>query len=88
MSDELNPGKRVLPLPVSHVAQGGRIDTLLKPKEKLERLNTWFEIALKNMVRGLSMFDADQRLIVCNDSYREMYDLPEELTKPGTPPKN
>ncbi len=37
------------------------------------------------MVRGLSMFDADQRLIVCNQSYRQMYGLPEELTRPGTP---
>lgn len=85
MSDELNRGKGVPPLPVSEVALGGRIDALLKQKKKLERLNTWFEIALNNMVRGLSMFDADQRLIVCNDSYREMYDLSEELTKPGTP---
>jgi diguanylate cyclase (GGDEF)-like protein len=70
---------------VSQVARGGRIDALLKQKKKLERLNTWFEIALNNMVRGLSMFDADQRLIVCNESYREMYALPEELTRPGTP---
>ena len=37
------------------------------------------------MVRGLSMFDADQRLIVCNNSYRQMYGLPAELTRPGTP---
>jgi diguanylate cyclase (GGDEF)-like protein len=58
---------------------------LLKQKKKLEQLNTWFDIALNNMVRGLSMFDAQQRLIVCNKSYREMYALPEELTLPGTP---
>jgi diguanylate cyclase (GGDEF)-like protein len=70
---------------VSQVGQGGRINILLKQKKKLERLNTWFETALNNMVRGLSMFDADQRLIVCNESYREMYALPEELTRPGTP---
>ena len=37
------------------------------------------------MARGLSMFDAEQRLIVCNKLYREIYDLPEELTRPGTP---
>lgn len=85
MSNELNRGNGVCPPPVSQVAQGGRIDALLKQKKKLERLNTWFEIALNNMVRGLSMFDADQRLIVCNESYREMYALPEELTRPGTP---
>jgi diguanylate cyclase (GGDEF)-like protein len=85
LSNELNRGKGDCPPPVSQVARGGRIDALLKQKKKLERLNTWFEIALNNMVRGLSMFDADQRLIVCNESYREMYALPEELTRPGTP---
>jgi len=85
LSNELNRGNGVCPPPVSQVAQGGRINILLKQKKKLERLNTWFETALNNMVRGLSMFDADQRLIVCNESYREMYALPEELTRPGTP---
>ncbi len=75
--------------------QGGRRDSaaaaldpmalLLEQKKKLEQLNTWFDIALNNMVRGLSMFDAQQRLIVCNNSYREMYALPAELTRPGTP---
>jgi diguanylate cyclase (GGDEF)-like protein len=57
----------------------------LEQKKKLEQLNTWFDIALNNMVRGLSMFDAQQRLIVWNNSYREMYALPAELTRPGTP---
>ena len=58
---------------------------LLEQKRSLEQLNTWFEVALNNMVRGLSMFDAEQRLIVCNKSYRQLYELPEELTVPGTP---
>ena len=84
MSNELNRVKGVSPPPMSRVAQGGRVDVLLRQKKKLERLNTWFELALNNMVRGLSMFDADQRLIVCNESYREMYALPGELTRPGT----
>ncbi len=63
----------------------GPLDLLLEQKKKLEQLNGWFDIALNNMVRGLSMFDAEQRLIVCNTSYRQMYALPEELTRPGTP---
>ena len=54
-------------------------------KEQLARVNQWFEVALNNMARGLSMVDAEQRLIVCNKLYREIYDLPEELTRPGTP---
>ncbi len=43
-----------------------------------------FEIALNNMARGLSMFDNEQRLVVCNDLYREIFELPKELTEPGT----
>ena len=57
---------------------------LLDHEKELERLNDWFEIALDNMARGLSMFDADRRLLVCNRRYREIYALPDDLTKPGT----
>ena len=71
--------------PPDHVTEELRADLLLEQKRSLEQLNTWFEIALNNMVRGLSMFDREQRLIVCNSSYRQIYSLPEELTRPGTP---
>lgn len=54
-------------------------------KKEFAQLNRWFEIALNNMGRGLSMFDADQRLIVCNKRYRDIFSLPESLTQPGTP---
>lgn len=66
---------------------GAATDTerLLEQANKLSSLNAWFEVALNNMARGLSMFDADKRLIVCNALYREIYDLPEFLTAPGTP---
>jgi diguanylate cyclase (GGDEF)-like protein len=50
----------------------------------LEQLNARFDVALNNMGRGLSMFDGNAQLIVCNKLYREIYDLPEELTRPGT----
>ena len=53
-------------------------------KKDFEQLNRWFEIALNNMGRGLSMFDAQQHLIVCNKRYREIFGLPESLTQPGT----
>lgn len=59
-------------------------NSLLAEKQKLEQLNVWFDVAINNMVRGLSMFDADHRLVVCNNIYRQMYGLPEEFTQPGT----
>ena len=41
--------------------------------------------AVSNMPIGLSMFDAQRRLIICNRRYSEMYQLPPELTEVGTP---
>jgi diguanylate cyclase (GGDEF)-like protein/PAS domain S-box-containing protein len=40
--------------------------------------------ALDNMSQGMAMFDSDQRLIVCNTRYAAIYNLPAELTVPGT----
>jgi diguanylate cyclase (GGDEF)-like protein len=60
-------------------------EEILKHKQQLEQLNAWFEVALDNMARGLSMFDSQQRLIVCNRMYREIYGLPAEIARPGTP---
>jgi diguanylate cyclase (GGDEF)-like protein len=42
-----------------------------------------FEIALNNMQQGLCMFDGEDRLIVCNERYAQMYAVPGELTQPG-----
>ena len=36
------------------------------------------------MPLGLSMFDAQERLMVCNKPYVDMYALPGELARPGT----
>jgi len=58
---------------------------VLQRNQKLEQLNLCFEAALNHMGRGLSMFDADQLLVVCNKAYADIYDLPEELARPGTP---
>jgi len=56
----------------------------LQRNQQLEQLNACFEAALDHMGRGLSMFDAEQRLVVCNKAYASIYRLPEELTQPGT----
>jgi diguanylate cyclase (GGDEF)-like protein len=40
--------------------------------------------ALEGMPQGLTMFDAEQHLIVCNANYAAMYRLSAEQTKPGT----
>ena len=44
-----------------------------------QRLDT----AINNMTQGLLLFDASQRLVVCNQRYIEMYGLSAEVLKPG-----
>ncbi len=48
--------------------------------KQAERLGT----ALANMSQGLCMFDADQRLAVCNEHYARIYGLSAEQVRPGT----
>jgi diguanylate cyclase (GGDEF)-like protein len=47
--------------------------------------NLRFDTALRHMSQGLCMFDADKRLVVCNERYAKLYQLPPELLKAGTP---
>ena len=54
-------------------------------EENLRIRNLQFDTAINNMSQGLCFFDAAQRLIVCNDRYVEMYDLPPDRVRPGTP---
>ena len=57
---------------------------LLNKKVDFERLNQQLDAAINTMPLGLSMFDAQERLLMCNRRYTEMYDVPGELTRPGT----
>lgn len=55
----------------------------LKRQCDLTSQNVRFNAAVENMSQGLSMWDAQKRLIVCNKRYAEIYRLGEEETKPG-----
>ena len=55
-----------------------------RSKAELVEQNRRFNAALGNMRLGLCMFDQDERLLVCNDRYLEMYRLPKSLAVPGT----
>jgi NO-binding membrane sensor protein with MHYT domain/methyl-accepting chemotaxis protein len=39
--------------------------------------------AMNNMSQGVVMFDAAERLVICNDRYIEMYSLPRDKVRPG-----
>ena len=58
--------------------------SLLEHQSKLEYVNVWLDIALNNMSRGVSMFDANAKLVLCNANYARLYELPAHLTTEGT----
>ena len=51
-------------------------ERLTLEKQRLDR-------AVNNMTQGLLLFDASQRLVICNQRYIEMYGLSAEVVKPG-----
>ncbi|MEO9227599.1 MAG: EAL domain-containing protein [Devosia sp.] len=55
-----------------------------KRKRELERQNIRLDAAVNNISQGLCMFDAKGRLVICNSPYARIYNLGEELVRPGT----
>lgn len=49
----------------------------------LTKTNDHFNEALNNMIQGLCMFDSEQKLILCNTRYLEMYGFSDKVVKPG-----
>lgn len=56
---------------------------MLRISQQLHAKNMQFDTALSNMVQGLCMFDKDQRLIVVNRRYLEIYGFSPDVVKPG-----
>jgi diguanylate cyclase (GGDEF)-like protein len=50
---------------------------------ELRLRNMQFDIAINNMIEGFCFFDKDQRLIICNDRFVEMYNLAPNSVYPG-----
>ncbi|TPI68968.1 EAL domain-containing protein [Mesorhizobium sp. B3-1-3] len=53
--------------------------------EELRAQNERFAAAVENMSHGLCMFDADERMIICNHNYLEIFSLDAKVVKPGIP---
>jgi diguanylate cyclase (GGDEF)-like protein len=67
-------------------SQLARQNALLHEREdQLKEHNEQFDAALRNMSQGLCMFDAEQRLVICNALYARMYGLTSDQVEPGTP---
>ncbi len=59
-------------------------EQLAQANADLELGRLQFKAVLDNISQGLTFFDGNQRLIVCNRRYIEIYQLTEDQTRPGT----
>jgi diguanylate cyclase (GGDEF)-like protein len=65
-----------------------RTEVVQKRKLELERQNIRLDAAVNNISQGLCMMDARGRLVICNEPYARIYNLPDHLLKPGTQLEN
>jgi signal transduction histidine kinase len=56
---------------------------MLRISRQLHARNLHFDTALTNMVQGLCMFNKDQKLIVVNKRYLEIYGFSADVVKPN-----
>ncbi len=70
----------ILPLKVLHRSLGD----LGRANARFRRQNMLLDAALANMFQGLAMFDTDERLVIANNRFAEMYRLTSEDIVPGT----
>jgi diguanylate cyclase (GGDEF)-like protein len=64
----------------THDLRQDRVDA-----DDLSLHNARITTALNRMSQGLCMFDADKKLIVCNERYGQMYGISTDHMQPGTP---
>jgi diguanylate cyclase (GGDEF)-like protein len=55
-----------------------------KRRLDLERQNLRLDAAVNNISIGLCMMDARGRLVICNEPYARIYNLPPDYLRPGT----
>ena len=80
---------RLIALRHQPLENGGRVMTYEDITEReraavaLKEQHRRFDIALNNMAHGLCMFDADWRVIVCNQRYIDMFGMSSAVIRPG-----
>jgi diguanylate cyclase (GGDEF)-like protein/PAS domain S-box-containing protein len=83
-TDEIGALSRSFNLMIVELAEA-RKRLIAWSKEEINRQYERLNVAINNMPQGLCMFDRDQKLIICNRHYAEIYGLKPEQTTPGTP---
>lgn len=63
----------------------GTLVYILRLSHTRKRAKLLLNSGIEALNDGFVMFDGDDRLILCNRKYQEIYELPEEVLRPGTP---
>ncbi|MDK4731416.1 EAL domain-containing protein [Rhizobium sp. CNPSo 3490] len=51
--------------------------------DRIEEVTRNLDVALQNMGQGICLFDGDERLVLCNKRYLEIFRFPEGAVHPG-----
>lgn len=78
-------------MPLAHANAGsparrrgaGGIGPKRRMEDELREQNERFSAAVENMSHGLCMFDADERMIICNGNYVSIFCLDAKIVRPG-----
>jgi len=78
-------------MPFAHVKAGSParrrraadIGPARRIEDELRQQNERFSAAVENMSHGLCMFDADERMIICNRNYLDIFCLDPAIVRPG-----
>jgi class 3 adenylate cyclase/PAS domain-containing protein len=89
--EDRTPDGRVYEVNRRRAAQGGTVTvitdiTRLKlAEEEVSHNEAKLHVALDNMPGSLAYVDGDLNIVFCNDSFKRMYPVPQELFEPGRP---
>jgi PAS domain-containing protein len=89
--EDHTPDGRVYRIRRSRVAGGGTVTVMTDATEqkqaerKLAEKEAQLHVALDNMPGALVYTDENLNIVFCNDRFREMYRVPEDLLRPGRP---
>jgi diguanylate cyclase (GGDEF)-like protein len=61
-----------------------QIRLLAERNTELEQARRELDVAVSNVSQGICFFDGQQRLMVCNRRFADIYKLPAAATQPGT----
>ncbi|MGX7705698.1 sensor domain-containing protein [Methylobacterium sp. Gmos1] len=67
------------------LAERERAHRFEEESRRFEEQSRRFEAVVANLPLGISLFDADLRLISYNERLRDLFGIPSELLRPGTP---